>query len=78
MIAEADILGKPVVSTDIVGPRGFMKKYGGTLVESSEEGIYQGLQMLYHKKVKPMQIDYEAYNKQCIEEFERLFLKKEF
>ena len=78
VIAEADILGKPVVSTDIVGPRGFMKKYGGTLVESSEEGIYQGLQMLYHKKVKPMQIDYEAYNKQCIEEFERLFLKKEF
>lgn len=78
VIAEADILGKPVVSTDVVGPRGFMKKYGGTLVESSEEGIYQGLQMLYHKKVKPMQIDYEAYNKQCVEEFEQLFFEKKF
>lgn len=73
VIAEADILGKPVVSTDVVGPRGFMTKYGGTLVESSEEGIYQGLKMLYHGEVKRMHIDYEAYNCQCVEEFESLF-----
>ena len=73
VLAEADILGKPVVSTDIVGPRGFMKKYGGILVESSEEGIYQGLKLLYEDKVKPLNIDYAAYNAKCIDEFESLF-----
>ena len=26
-----------VVSTDITGPRGFMKKYGGSLVENSQK-----------------------------------------
>ena len=45
-LIEADILGKPVVSTDIVGPRSFMLEHGGRLVENSEEGIYQC--MLYN------------------------------
>lgn len=74
VLAEADILGKPVVSTDIEGPRSFMKKYGGTLVENSEEGIYDGLKLLYEGKVRPMKVDYEAYNAECVGEFERVFL----
>ncbi len=73
VLAEADILGKPVVSTDIVGPRGFMKKYGGTLVENSEEGVYNGLKMLLNDEIKPMNIDYDAYNVECVEEFEKIF-----
>lgn len=73
VLAEADILGKPVVSTDIEGPRGFMKKYGGMLVDNSEEGIYQGLKLLYDNKVKTMNIDYEAYNAECVKGFEQLF-----
>lgn len=54
VLAEADVLGKPIVSTDIAGPRSFMNKYGGTLVENSGEGIYQGLKLLLDGKVKPM------------------------
>ena len=72
VLAEADILGLPVVSTDIPGPRGFMNKYGGTLVENSEEGIYHGMEMLHAGKVKPMTVDYEAYNQEAIQEFEQL------
>ena len=72
VIAEADILGKPVVSTNIVGPTTFMKKYGGTLVENSEEGVYEGLKLLYENKVKPMNVDFEEYNKEAIKEFEDL------
>jgi CDP-glycerol glycerophosphotransferase len=72
VLAEADILGKPVISTDIRGPRGFMNKYGGTLVENSEEGIVDGMRMLLEGKVQPMNVDYEAYNQTCVEEFERL------
>ncbi len=73
VLCEADILGKPVVSTDIPGPRGFMQKYGGVLVEDSEDGIYRGLELLENKQVKPMNVDYDAYNQEVVREFEGLF-----
>ena len=72
VIAEADILGKPVVATNIVGPSKFMGKYGGVLVDNSEEGVYNGLELLYKNKVKPMYVDFEKYNKEAISEFEQL------
>lgn len=73
VLAEADILGLPIVSTDITGPRTFMNKYGGTLVENSEDGVYKGLEMLYNNEIKPINVDYEAYNQECVAEFEKLF-----
>ncbi len=73
VLAEADILGKPVVSTDISGPRLFMKKHGGTMVESSEDGILEGMRMLADGKVKPLNVDYAQYNREVVEEFESLF-----
>lgn len=73
VLAEANILGLPIVSTDITGPRTFMNKYGGTLVEDSEDGVYKGLEMLYNNEIKPINVDYEAYNCECVAEFEKLF-----
>ena len=73
VLAEANILGLPIVSTDITGPRTFMNKYGGTLVEDSEDGVYKGLEMLYNNEIKPINVDYEAYNRECVAEFEKLF-----
>lgn len=75
VLGEADILGKPIVSTDIVGPRLFMQRYGGMLVENSEEGVYNGLKMLYNDEVKPLNIDYDAYNSECELDFEQVFSK---
>ena len=72
VLAEADILGKPVVSTDIPGPRGFMSQNGGTLVENSEEGIYEGMRRLAAGKIAPMNVDYKSYNQQVVLEFEAL------
>ena len=69
---EADILGNPIVSTDVSDPHGFLSKYGGSLVENSKEGIYQGLQMLYEDKVQTLTVDYEKYNRECVAEFERI------
>jgi CDP-glycerol glycerophosphotransferase len=69
VILEADIQNVPVVSTDILGPRGFMKKHGGTLVEDSKEGLVKGLKMCLNGQVKAMNADYEEYNQQAIEEF---------
>lgn len=73
VLAEADILGLPVISTDIVGPRLFMQANGGTLVDNSEEGLYQGIQQLLNGEIKPMHVDYEAYNQENVRAFEALF-----
>lgn len=73
VLAEANILNKPVISTNIIGPSGFVKKYGGTLVDNSEEGIYQGMLAMLNGDIKPINVDYEKYNAQALNEFELLF-----
>lgn len=71
VLAEADILGVRCVSTDIDGPRLFMKKYGGTLVEDSEQGVYDGMRMCLEGKITTtLSVDYAEYNKEAVEQFE--------
>lgn len=72
VLVEADILGLTAISTDITGPRGFMLKYGGTLVEDSEAGILRGMELLHSGEVRPMNVDYEQYNQEAITAFESL------
>lgn len=73
VLAEADILGVRCVSTDIPGPRLFMKKYGGTLVEDSEQGVYDGMKMCLDGKIAhTLSVDYAEYNKEAVAEFERI------
>ena len=73
VILEADCLGVPPIATDIVGPRTFMKKHHGHLVEDSERGILQGMYDYVDGKVHTLDIDYEAYNQTAKEEFMHLF-----
>lgn len=73
VMIEADILGLKVVSTDILGPRGFMNDHDGYLVESNNEGVYKGMYALLNDEVKKLQVDYEDYNKNAIRQFESLF-----
>lgn len=72
VLLEADILGVPVISTNIAGPRGFMTQHGGTLVENTEDGIYRGMCLLHNGAVKPMNIDWVQYNKDAVAAFEGL------
>lgn len=70
---EADALGIPSMSTDIVGPQGFMREFGGYLVEPSKEGLMKGMEAFMEGKVKAMNVDYDAYNKRAVAQFESLF-----
>ncbi len=73
VLVEADILGVPCYSTDIVGPRRFMKKYGGLLVEDSEQGLFDGMQLCMERKApERLDIDYNQYNREAIEQFEAI------
>ena len=72
VIAEADVLNKPVISTNIIGPRNMLEQNGGKLVENSELGLYEGMKKLKNNEIRPMNIDFEKYNNQAIEEFYKL------
>ena len=73
VLFEAELLGLPIAATDVKGPHGFLTRYGGTLVENSEEGVYDGLNKLLTGEAKTLGIDYDAYNRECVKEFEALF-----
>ena len=62
VLHEADSLGVPAFSTDIHGPGGYFREFGGYLVEDSTEGILQGMYDYANGKIKPMNIDYAARN----------------
>lgn len=72
VLVEADILGLPVVSTDIVGPHTFMLNNNGTLVENTLKGVEKGMKLLFDGKVPMLTADYDEYNKQAIDEFKAL------
>ncbi len=69
VLAEADILGLPVISTDIVGPRTFMNKNNGTLVENTAEGVEKGFRLLIEGNVPMLTTDYKKYNENAVSEF---------
>lgn len=75
VILEADILGVKAISTNVSGPKTFMKKYGGYLVENSENGLYEGIQSYIEGKVNLLNINYEKYNANIVDHFESLFEK---
>lgn len=76
VLAEANILNISIISTDIVGARGFMKKYKGCIYPNNTDGIYQGMLDLYHRKVEIIDVDYQQYNQEAIEQFYSLIDEK--
>ena len=70
VLLEAMILGKPVISTDIVGPRSVLDGQPGLLVENSEEALYQGmLDFIENRYVEDKVFDYEEYNEKALNMF---------
>ncbi len=73
VLLEAQTCGVPVISTDISGPRGFLLKHNGRLVENSEAGILQGMNDFMDGKIKLMDFDPEEYNNMVKKEYENIF-----
>lgn len=69
VLLEAAALGKPVVSTDVQGPRGLMTEHGGMLVEDSLEGVRSGIQALIDGRAPLLNLDFEEYGKQAVDAF---------
>lgn len=71
VLMEADVLGVPMISTDIESTRA-MGDHAGVIVENSQEGILQGMYDFASGNVKCKKSDYEKYNENAVMEFERL------
>lgn len=66
---EADTLGVPVISSNIPGPREFMKAHGGYLCGTKAPSIYKAMKAFDEGKVPVLSVDYEKWNQTCIREF---------
>lgn len=70
VLAEADILGVPCISTDIVGAKRFMERYGGRLVENSDRGVEEAVRLAVSGQLtEGLTVDYEQYNKEAVGAF---------
>ena len=68
-VLEALTLQKPVISTDIPGPRGILQNNLGMLVENSKEGLAEGMNRFINEKPTYDTFDYVAYNEQALKAF---------
>lgn len=73
-IMESLILGIPVLSTDIEGPRKFLSQGYAHLVENSQEGLLKGMNKFYETKFKDLKkFDAKKFNETALCEFYNLF-----
>lgn len=70
VLFEAMILNKPVISTNIKGPRGVLENNLGYLVENSKEGLYEGMSKFLNSSLNLNRFDVEDYNREALEMFE--------
>lgn len=72
-IMEALILNKPVVCTDITGPREFLNQGYGYLVSNSEEGLISGMNKFKDGELKNLKkFDSKEFNENALKKFYNL------
>jgi len=70
VLLEAMVLEKPVISTDISGPRSVLKDGLGLLVDNSENGLSNGMfKFLEEGNNISKKFNYQKYNQDAIEMF---------
>ena len=72
VILEARVLGLPVVSTDFASVRGSLPEGVGLVVPRSVEGMADGLRAMLAGTVPNPPFDYEAYNRDAVDQFYRV------
>ncbi|MFZ3415598.1 CDP-glycerol glycerophosphotransferase family protein [Arthrobacter sp. 3Tela_A] len=68
-VLEALILAKPVISTDVVGPRSVLEEGHGLLVENSIEGLVSGFKMFFCGGIPKRRFEVDVYQKEAMEKF---------
>ncbi|TRO13758.1 glycosyltransferase [Ectopseudomonas mendocina] len=61
VLLEALALGRPVIATDIPGPREILQEQGGLLVEPSQEGVRAGIEQFFQGRLPVVNFKADAY-----------------
>lgn len=74
-VLEALILGKPVISTDVVGPRSILQDGYGLLVENSVEGLREGMSKFLLSWPTYYPFDYSSYQREALQAFTSIAMR---
>lgn len=72
VLVESQILGKPIVTTDISDAKEDIDKKYGIVVENSETGVYKGMKEYLDNGFKTKDFDAEKYNQDIIEKIDKI------
>ena len=76
VIFEADLQGLPVVTTDVSGMHYFIPKHNGVVTPTGVDGVYSGMKTYMDGKLNKLEIDYDEYNKECLDALDRAMFSK--
>lgn len=66
VFVEAEILGKPIITTDVSDAQKDIKGKHGIVVEKSEKGIYKGMKEFLNNGYIPEKFDPKKYNEEIL------------
>ena len=72
VFVEAQILGIPIVTTDVSDAKEDIKDNYGIVTENSEEGVYRGMKEFLDYGFTPKEFDPKKYNQDILMELEKL------
>lgn len=73
VFVEAEILGKPIITTDVSDAQKDIKeKKHGIVVEKSEKGVYKGMKEFLKNGYTPEEFDPKKYNDEILEKLEKI------
>ena len=72
---ESQILGKPIVTTDISDSKKDIDGKYGIVVNNSSDGVYQGMKQFLDKGFKPQKFSPEKFNQEILDKLEEIIEK---
>jgi len=72
-LVEAEILSKPIITTDISDAKEEIDKKYGIIVEKSDNGIYEGMKQFLDEGIEIDKFSPEKYNEDIIKKLEKIF-----
>ncbi|MCD3218765.1 CDP-glycerol glycerophosphotransferase family protein [Mammaliicoccus sciuri] len=76
VVMEAQVLGLPVIGTNVAGINSIINENNGLLVEKNVEAIASGMIQYIEKGIVKIEFDYEKYNQDIIYKFNSEILER--
>ena len=76
VFVESQILGKPIVTTEVSDSKKDIEGKYGIVVENSEEGVYKGMKDFLDKGFTPIEFSPEDFNNKILEKLDMIIQNK--